>query len=349
MKYFFIAGGLALVALVACNDGAEDFLTGGKWDVDAAAGTPVPDDPMLAALHKTYLGHARFEQTQSDWDSVADYIARIRTVSGGEVPPMRDPETLAIDEVDLPEIVAIRNEISALASSPGARLRAGTELGEAHANFDCWAEQAGEGHQNEDIARCRDATISAIDQVKEVAELPKSWVVVLPEEGEIGGISLSDGTNEILLDGANAAASADGSVARLPVDLAEISSVFGDAQAAAPLPAETFTLTFATGSAEIDADAFEEILAAANDVRRRNKAGSAAEILITGHADAVGGSKSNLALSETRARRVAKAVFDELRPDEGGRFSLLAKGEFDLAIQTPLESVRNRRVTILVR
>ncbi|MEM6933217.1 MAG: OmpA family protein, partial [Pseudomonadota bacterium] len=119
--------------------------------------------------------------------------------------------------------------------------------------------------------------------------------------------------------------------------------------AAAPEPATLFTLTFDTGSAEIDSPAFEQILQAAADVRSRNEAGVAAEILITGHADAVGGDRANFALSETRARRVAKAVFDELRATEGGKFSLLAKGELDLAVPTPRPDVRNRRVTILVR
>ncbi|MEM9370999.1 MAG: OmpA family protein [Pseudomonadota bacterium] len=349
MKYWLFTGGLALIALVACSQGAGDFLTGAKWDVDKAAETSVPDDPLLGALHQTYVAHARFEETQSDWETVADYIARIRMVSGGEVPPMRDLDALGINEADLPELSATKNEITALMARRGVRLRAGAELGAAHGNFDCWAEQAEEGHQDEDISRCRDATLGAIDQVKSAAELPKSWVVVLPEDGEIGGISLSDGTNEILLDGANAAASADGTVARLPVDLEEISEVFGDAQAAAPEPATLFTLTFDTGSAEIDSPAFEQILQAAADVRSRNEAGVAAEILITGHADAVGGDRANFALSETRARRVAKAVFDELRATEGGKFSLLAKGELDLAVPTPRPDVRNRRVTILVR
>lgn len=349
MKYWIVAGLTGLLTLSACKDDTGEFVSGQKWDVDAAAATPVPDNPMLAALHATYVDHARYELEQPDWVSVADYVVRIRQVSEGSLPAMRDPATLDVDEFVRSDLDGARGEILALQASPGARLRAGAELGEGQGNFDCWAEQADEGHQGGDIDRCRTATLDAIARIKKVAELPRSWVVVLPEEGEIGGISLSDGTNEVLLDSENAAASADGGVGLLPVDQSEIATAFADAQAATPLPARTFVLTFETGRSEISSDAFEEILAAADDVRRRNTAGSAAEILITGHADAVGEGRVNLLLSQARARRVSKAVFDELRPTEGGVFSVRAKGEQDLAIPTPLSEEKNRRVTILVR
>ncbi|MBY8977384.1 OmpA family protein [Rhodobacteraceae bacterium NNCM2] len=345
------AGGrlLVLLALAGCADDPGGYLSGERWDVDAAAALPVPDDPMLQSMRERYLAHAQHEAGEPDWNGVADYVSRLRQISTGTIPQIRDVEELDIEELDLIEIVPVRNEILALEATPGAVLRAGPEIGRAQGDFDCWAEQLDEGHQTDDIARCRTATLEALAAAKKAAQLPENWVVVLPEEGETGGVSLSDGASEVLLDQANAAASADGAPEPLPVTQSEVSEVFGAAQAAAPMPPMMFELTFESGRTVIDTEGFEAILAASNDVRRRNEAGAAAEILITGHADAVGETAENLALSRSRAQRVATAINYELRPDEGGRFTVNAKGERDLAIPTPASEERNRRVTILVR
>lgn len=341
---------LAALALQGCAAGMEDFATGRAWDVEAAASTSVPDDPFLAAMHRMYIEHARFEAAEPDWISVADYVRRIRQVSAGVVPEMRDPQAMGLADTAMAEILPVRDQIVALQTDRGAMLRAGAEIGTAQAQHDCWAEQAAEGHQDSDIARCRDATRAAVEAAREAAALPASWVVVLPEEdGTIGGISLGDGTDEILLDHANAAARADGSVRALPVDPGEVQATFEAASAARPLPAKRFALTFDAGSARIGDEAFEQILAASADVRRRNAAGQAVEVLIAGHADAVGDESVNLALSRRRAAAVARAVENELRREERASFTLTGRGERQLAVPTRASEERNRRVVVLVR
>ncbi|MEM7176847.1 MAG: OmpA family protein [Pseudomonadota bacterium] len=343
------AGGLLPLVLTACGADKRDFWTSERWDVEAAAALPVPDDPMLQSLRETYLEHARFEADEPDWGSVVDYILRLRTLSAGSLPPIRDLEEMGLDDAALLELGPVRAQILALQASPGARLRASPEIGAAQAHFDCWAEQAGEGHQVDDIARCRAATLDAVARAKAAAQLPANWVVLLPEEGDIGGVSVSDGKRELLLSEANAAARADGEVAYMPVDVSEVSETFGAAQAASPLPPRLFTLTFETGQTEIDTAGFEAIAAASADVKRRNDAGAAAEIVVTGHADAVGPARANLTLSRRRAAVVAAAVSNELSHEPGVRFRTEARGERDLLVDTIDSDVQNRRVTILVR
>ncbi|MEM7505324.1 MAG: OmpA family protein [Pseudomonadota bacterium] len=340
----------AALAVQGCAGEVDDFATGRAWDVDAAAETPAPENPFLAAMHGAYIEHARFEAAEPDWISVADYVQRIRQISLGTAPAIRDPRAMGIDAELADEMSPIRNQILALQADRGAMLRAGAEIGTAQAQFDCWAEQADEGHQSDDILRCRDATLEAVETAREAAKLPSSWVVVLPEEdGTIGGISLGAGDDQILLDQANAAARTDGTVSALPVDPGEIAATFEAASAARPLPAKRFTLTFESGSARISDTAFEQILAASQDVRRRNAAGQAVEVLIAGHADAVGDDGVNLALSRRRAASVARAVENELRREEGAVFSVTGRGERQLAVPTPDTEERNRRVVVLVR
>ena len=70
-------------------------------------------------------------------------------------------------------------------------LRAPGQIGEAQTRFDCWVEQLEEGHQTEHIADCRELFEAMLQLVIDLAELPDNMAVVLPEDGESGGIELT--------------------------------------------------------------------------------------------------------------------------------------------------------------
>ena len=70
---------------------------------------------------------------------------------------------------------------------------------------------------------------------------------------------------------------------------------------------------------------------------------------MTGFADALGDARANQAISRSRAERVRKAVFYELRDAEKVSISVEARGERDLAVDAPGREEQNRRVVILVR
>ncbi|MEM0943623.1 MAG: OmpA family protein [Pseudomonadota bacterium] len=339
-----------LLLLAGCaSEGQRAFLTGEKWDVEAAAALPAPADPFLSEMRRVYIVLAQFEVEERDWQSVADYVVRIRQLSAGEVPMLRDLAEIDDENPQKLELTPLRQEISALKTSPGALLRAGGLIGLAQAEFDCWAEQADEGHQEDDIDRCRQATLGAVSAAKEAAQLPKDWVVVLPEEGEVGGVSISDGTREVILDEPNTAAAASGEVRALKVAGVEIDEAFGDARAASPLPARAFELLFGFGRSRIDEAGMAALDQALRDVRARRADGYSVEVRVAGYADAVGPASANRALSQLRAAAVVRALRDELDDGEVTRIRSLAFGERDLAVPTQEPEERNRRVVVLVR
>lgn len=344
-----LAGFAVTLALASCT--ATEFdqgvLSGDAWDIDSAQNLPVPQDPYLAALREGYLAEARVEKAEFDWQDAAEFRARaVRAAMGERFGPL-DPKTRSLSEDFQADLAAAFVEMNAYANSEGAMLRAPRQVGEAQVKFDCWLQEADEGHQADDIAACRSEYEGLILLVRDLANLPDNMAVVLPEEegGEIGGIELQQGGKKIALDRAFAAAGIGDKFGDLPVAEGEIRDAFADALAARPKPPREFVLTFAFDSARISDKAFEQILLAADEARSR----PAAEVIVTGFADAVGSPADNLAISRQRANATAKAIFNELRDEETVTFMRGGKGERDLAVKTGRAEEANRRVVILVR
>lgn len=341
-----LIAGLVLTACTA-TERREGVLTGDAWDVDAAASLPVPEDPYLAALREGYLKLAAAELEDYDWASAAEYRARAIRAAGGEAVQPVDPAALRIPENAREGLDAASAEIRGFIASEGAMLRAARQIGEAQVQFDCWVEQAQEGHQEDDIAACRETYELLIVLVRDLAQLPDNMAVVLPEDGEgaPGGIELAQGGKTITLDRPFAAAGVGEAFGDLPVTEGEIRDAFAGALAAQPKPPREFVITFDFNSTSISDEAFEAILDAAEEARSR----AAAEVIVTGFADAVGDTSDNLAVSRMRAEVVADAIYNELRDEEKVTFMTGAKGERDLAVNKPGREEANRRVIILVR
>ena len=340
---------VATLALASCTATEFDqgFLSGDAWDVESAENLPVPEDTYLAALRDGYLAEAKVEKAEFDWQDAAEFRARaVRAAMGERFGPL-DPKTRNLSEEFQADLAAAFLEMTAYVNSEGAMLRAPRQVGEAQVKFDCWLQEAEEGHQADDIAACRSAYEGLILLVRDLANLPDNMAVVLPEEegGEIGGIELQQGGKKISLDRAFAAAGVGEKFGDLPVAEGEIRDAFADALAARPKPPKEFVLTFAFDSARISDEAFEQILLAADEARSR----PAAEVIVTGFADAVGTPADNLAISRQRANVTAKAIFNELRDEESVTFIRGGKGERDLAVKTSRAEMANRRVVILVR
>jgi outer membrane protein OmpA-like peptidoglycan-associated protein len=158
----------------------------------------------------------------------------------------------------------------------------------------------------------------------------------------IGSVSGIDEKPLVNFDGVNPCPTMDGT----PVVAAPEPT-----EAPVPPPAEpemtkpsSFTVYFATGSAELNPEARGTI----HDAAEAAKEGQAANLLLEGHTDTQGGELYNLDLSRKRAVAVQSALVDEGIPKN--RISLVWYGESQPAVSTADNTAEplNRRVVIQI-
>jgi OmpA-OmpF porin, OOP family len=177
----------------------------------------------------------------------------------------------------------------------------------------------------------------------------ENLVVVLPEaNGHVGAVVVHSANGTTVLDKSYAAAgSAAGSTAVKSVDVAptEVSTIFGQALAAQPVPPRRFTLYFRSGSAVLAPQSRSEFEQVYADIKQRGTA----EVVVTGHTDTVGSERYNDALSLKRAQRVRQMLIDRGIP--ASWMTIVAEGKRDLAVPTAdqVSEPRNRRVLIDAR
>ena len=91
---------------------------------------------------------------------------------------------------------------------------------------------------------CRERFEALMELIRDLAELPGDLAVVLPEEGEIGGIELSQRGKTVRLDRPWAAEATGAELGDVPVAESEIREAFGAALAAQPKPPATYEIYF---------------------------------------------------------------------------------------------------------
>jgi outer membrane protein OmpA-like peptidoglycan-associated protein len=171
-------------------------------------------------------------------------------------------------------------------------------------------------------------------------------VVVLPEEGTMGGVVVERDGEKTVLDKPYAQQS-DGLLggSNGTSSESEVKAAYGDALAAQPIPPKSYTLYFIEGSDELVPDS----KAAFEDIFKEIAARKAAEIVVTGHTDTVGSFADNDRLSRERATSVQKLfVARGIAPDA---LIAVGRGERELVVSTPPNTPepKNRRVVITVR
>ena len=341
-----LAGALALGACGEQRAGLPDWVDGTAWDVEKVEALPVNPDPYLAALQKGYLALGRSELAQFDWIETRRFLAKSAAAANGvRVPPIEAADR-GLDRPEDDPLTQGVEKLKAYIGSPGPMLRAAQQIGEAQVHYDCWVEQLQEGHQTEDIQNCRELFEGTMQLVIDLAALPDNMAVVLPKDGVVGGIEIEHkGGNKVTLDEAYAATGVGDDEGDLPVHEDEIKEAFAAARSAHPEEPAVFEVFFDFNSTSITDEAHETIMAAAAEAHRR----PGSEVLISGHADAVGDSAANRAISHRRAFLVAEAVHKELPEAHKVDISHKGHGETKLSVPTPRKEEKNRRVVILVR
>ena len=172
-------------------------------------------------------------------------------------------------------------------------------------------------------------------------------IVLLPEQdGRPTAVVVKQGAHDVVLDRPYAATeltAADPWTYR--ASAAEVGATFGDALAAQPTRAASFTLYFVEGADELTDDSKRVLETVFADLKGRK----VADVLVVGHTDTVGTHPFNDALALQRAEAIRRALIE--RGVAPGDVTAVGRGKRELLVQTPdgVAEPRNRRVEIVVR
>lgn len=177
---------------------------------------------------------------------------------------------------------------------------------------------------------------------------PPATVVLLPgKDGKTGAVAVKDGETETVLNSPYASARASGNqqIERRTTSEQEVQKEFGTTLAALPPRPTKYTLYFLLGTDQFTDETKKEIQQVLVEVAQR----PAAEVVVIGHTDRVGGKQRNDQLSLQRARRVKELLIPLGVPAE--RIVIAGRGEREPIVPTGdnVDEPKNRRVEINVR
>ncbi|MEP3113227.1 hypothetical protein [Nisaea sp.] len=122
-------------------------------------------DGFEHSLASEYRRFALYEaDDMADWIDAEYFAEKTLASARGETVP---PETLAdwkLGDAQLPALQSSRDRLIS-AFERDSRILAPHASARAQAQFDCWVEQAEEGHQTDDIAACRNGFLNAMLEV----------------------------------------------------------------------------------------------------------------------------------------------------------------------------------------
>lgn len=173
-----------------------------------------------------------------------------------------------------------------------------------------------------------------------------SYVTLLASpDGSVGKVVVLGSKGQQTLSQVHYATALDGSTTPAPVDEARFARDFGAAMAARPILPQHFVLYFQKDSTLLTPESVPLLAQIRADAQRR----ASAEVVIMGHADAMGRFEKNEDLSLRRAQAVAELLRQQgLHADT---LSVSAHGQREPLTGTSQATPepRNRRVEITVR
>ena len=336
---FRFSGVMALAALGAACVSQER--------IGLEAAIPPYPEPYRAALQGELRYLAEREVARGDYADAKRFLLRAEAAArAARIRPL-EVDAYDVQPQERAELDDARARLITLFD--GGRARAPNALARAHASFECWLEEAEEGHQPDDIAWCRDRFEGGVAATRRDSGLDADWGLVVPGEGgHIGAITLKgqDGADR-LLDTANAAGFVHeaGDARDAAMTQRETAKFTSATLQGLPPPAELYIVYFASGSDRLDAAARTAIAAAVEDATSR----VAVDVEVLGFADRAGDDRQNLLLSESRLAAVHEAMLAAGVPE--GAFLLYSRGEAAPAVSTAdgVPERRNRRVEVTVR
>ena len=319
----------------------------GPYDSTELSGLPAQDSVFLRDLSSEYVALGDMERAEYDWTDTARFYDRAIRAAKGEV---MAPEPLAarsLTEEATEELGAARARLVSLFGA-GARSIVGPDAARAQAGFDCWMQELEEGHQPEDIARCREMFMAAMAKIESAVD--GALIVLLPDsDGEVGVITVANSGGSVVLDTEReAAVTTDAQAAPQESGtflVADVESVFGAALAAGPVPPQAFLLYFEQGTDQLTPDSARKLSEVLETVRERKLP----QVEVSGHTDRSGSAAYNYQLALDRAELVAQEILALGVPDRV--VTTVSYGERAPVVPTAdgVSEARNRRVEIVVR
>ncbi len=298
------------------------------------------------ALGDIYLALAEAERDESDWRDADAFLMRARRAFAGDPPTVELPADRNLPQDIAAEAATIRAEILRF-EADGARLTNFQAAAETQGAFECWLQEAEEGHQQADIKACKDHLDEALLRLR--AGAGRSLIVLLPnEDGKPSAITVARDGAAAVLDTPLTAAVVDPNAPPAVVgelEQQEVDGAFGDALAQTPAPPSRFILYFVTGTSELTPESAADLPRVLENASGR----PAPRVDVVGHTDRVGAADVNARLARDRAQSVADALADAGVPSD--QIIVASFGETDNVVPTAdnVPEPRNRRVEVLVR
>lgn len=192
------------------------------------------------------------------------------------------------------------------------------------------------------------AGVATLALLAACATKPPATIILLPgKDGQTGAVVVSDGRNKTVLDTPYATARTSGSqtIERRTTSEQEVNEQFGTTLASLPPRPSKYTLYFIMGTDQFTDDTKKQVRQVLTEVAER----PAAEVVVIGHTDRVGGNLRNDELSLQRARRVKTLLIPLGIPEN--RIVTAGRGEREPIVATAdnVDEPKNRRVEINVR
>jgi OOP family OmpA-OmpF porin len=168
---------IAAAALTACGGMGGMFTN----SVDEVRTLQTSGTGFNQRLAENYRDLAVYEADRMyDWGSARHYAEKAQMAAAGKQVPPDNPAEAGLTGGYANTVTAGYQRLNA-AFAEGAADRFPSEAALAQTKFDCWVEQAGEGHQFDHIASCRDdfnIAVQALEQpIQPVADVPPPVLV----------------------------------------------------------------------------------------------------------------------------------------------------------------------------
>ncbi len=148
-------------------------------NIDDVRGLEPQGSDFAKAQFAEYVTLADEEVAEYDWDNASKYAAKAQVAAGGEEVGPWDPANFGLPADMMPDFESSRARLIEVLDG-GGRAAAPAEAAKAQAMYDCWIEEQEEGHQQEDINRCRGAFELALANVMK-AMMPMEEMAAEPE------------------------------------------------------------------------------------------------------------------------------------------------------------------------
>lgn len=142
-------------------------------NVEKVRTTAPAGDGFNERLAKEYKALALFEADEmGDWQDADFFAAKSLKAGHGDSPMPSDPAKWDISSAAArSDLAAAHADLTAVL--PDGRTKAPVEAAVAQAKYDCWVEQEEEGFQQDHIAACRTAYVTAMDALKKAMQPTK--------------------------------------------------------------------------------------------------------------------------------------------------------------------------------